>query len=155
MACSACERIDRGRAGRDPDFVAALPESSVFLADEQTYRGYCLVFMAEHVEQLDEVPIDRQVRLWEDVARLAAALRVELAPARINFASLGNFLAHVHWHVIPRYADDPEPLPPSTTEIRPAAKVQERSPNTGRLPKAMATCCSSTRAPVSIRAQTL
>jgi diadenosine tetraphosphate (Ap4A) HIT family hydrolase len=120
MACAACDRLERARAGRDPDFVAALSESSVFLADEQTYRGYCLVFMAEHAEQLDEVPIERQVRLWEDVARLATALRAELAPARINFAALGNFLAHVHWHVIPRYADDPEPLHPIW--VRPLAE---------------------------------
>jgi diadenosine tetraphosphate (Ap4A) HIT family hydrolase len=142
MACPACERIDRGRAGRDPDFVAALPESSVFLADEQTYRGYCLVFMADHAEQLDEVPIDRQVRLWEDVARLAAALRAELAPARINFASLGNFLAHVHWHVIPRYADDPEPLHPiwvrPLAERRLALPAPERDALIGRLRRRLA-----------------
>jgi len=142
MACSACERIDRGRAGRDPDFVAALPESSVFLADEQTYRGYCLVFMADHAEQLDEVPIDRQVRLWEDVARLAAALRAELAPTRINFASLGNFLAHVHWHVIPRYGDDPEPLHPiwvrPLAERRLALPAPERDALIGRLRRRLA-----------------
>ena len=142
MPCPACERIERGRAGRDPDFVAALPESSVFLADEQTYRGYCLVFMAEHAEQLDEVPIEKQVRLWEDVASLAAALRVELAPARINFASLGNFLAHVHWHVIPRYADDPEPLHPiwvrPLAERRLALPASERDALIGRLRRRLA-----------------
>jgi diadenosine tetraphosphate (Ap4A) HIT family hydrolase len=120
MPCPACDRLDRARAGRDPDFVTALSASSVFLADEQAYRGYCLVLLREHVDHLDEVSIDRQVLLWEDVARLASALRRELSPVRLNYACLGNFLTHVHWHVIPRYADDPEALHPIW--VRPLAE---------------------------------
>jgi diadenosine tetraphosphate (Ap4A) HIT family hydrolase len=124
MPCPACDRLDRARAGRDPDFVAALPAASVFLADEQVYRGYCLLLAHEHADHLDEMPIERQVQLWEDVARLAAALRRELAPARLNYACLGNFLTHVHWHVIPRYPDDPEPLHPIW--VRPLAERRVR-----------------------------
>ena len=120
MPCAACDRLERGRAGRDPDFVAALSASSVFLADEQVYRGYCLVLLHGHAERLDEMPIERQVQMWEDVARVASGLRTLLAPARINYACLGNFLAHVHWHVIPRYPDDPEPLHPIW--VRPLAE---------------------------------
>jgi diadenosine tetraphosphate (Ap4A) HIT family hydrolase len=30
-----------------------------------------------------------------------------LRPDKINLASLGNMVAHLHWHVIPRFADDP------------------------------------------------
>ena len=142
MPCPACDRLEPDRAGRDHDFVASLSESSIFLADEQTYRGYCLVFMAEHAEQLDEAPIEHQVRLWEDVARLASALRAELAPARINFACLGNFLTHVHWHVIPRYADDPEPLHPiwvrPLAERRVSLPARDRDDLIGRLRRRLA-----------------
>ncbi len=130
MPCPACDRLDRSRAGRDPDFVAALAESSVFLADEQAYPGYCLLLAQDHADALDEMPIERQVRLWEDVARLASALRKELAPARLNYACLGNFLTHVHWHVIPRYADDPEPLHPIW--VRPLAERRVSLPGTER-----------------------
>ncbi len=34
------------------------------------------------------------------------ALRQLMLPAKINLASLGNMTAHLHWHVIPRFADD-------------------------------------------------
>ena len=34
------------------------------------------------------------------------ALRARLAPAKINLASLGNLVPHLHWHVVPRFADD-------------------------------------------------
>ena len=106
MSCSACDRITRIAEGRNPDFVATLSETHVLLADEQAYRGYCLLFLKDHHEALDALPLDRQARVWEDVARVAGVVRRECAPLRINYACLGNFVTHVHWHVIPRYADD-------------------------------------------------
>ena len=34
-------------------------------------------------------------------------LRDSLQPDKINLASFGNVVPHLHWHVIPRFADDP------------------------------------------------
>jgi len=34
------------------------------------------------------------------------ALREALAPDKVNLASLGNVVPHLHWHVIPRFRDD-------------------------------------------------
>lgn len=31
----------------------------------------------------------------------------ELRPHKVNLASLGNVVPHLHWHVIPRWRDDP------------------------------------------------
>src|SRR5512138_213297 len=112
MDCSACARIARIADGANPDFVATLSESHVTLADEQAYRGYCILLLKDHAEHLDALTIDRQRRLWNDVIRVAGALRAVAAPARLNYACLGNFVTHVHWHVIPRQADDPEPMNP-------------------------------------------
>lgn len=120
MACLACDRIALIAANRYPDFVVALQESYVTLADEQAYRGYCVLLLKDHHEHLADLPLERQVRLYEDVARVAAVLRQELHPLRINYACLGNFVTHVHWHVTPRYADDPEVLHPIW--VRPLAE---------------------------------
>jgi diadenosine tetraphosphate (Ap4A) HIT family hydrolase len=120
VPCLGCDRIELIRQGRNPDFVAELPESYVTLADEQAYRGYCIVLTKHHHEQLGDLPLERQLRLWEDVARLGGVLRRELRPERLNYACLGNWLRHVHWHVIPRYADDPEPQHPIW--VRPLAE---------------------------------
>jgi diadenosine tetraphosphate (Ap4A) HIT family hydrolase len=35
-----------------------------------------------------------------------SVLRELLAPDKINLAALGNMVPHLHWHVIPRFADD-------------------------------------------------
>jgi len=36
-----------------------------------------------------------------------AALREVMHADKINLASLGNVVPHLHWHVIPRFTDDP------------------------------------------------
>jgi len=33
-------------------------------------------------------------------------LRARLTPTKMNLASLGNQTPHLHWHLIPRFADD-------------------------------------------------
>jgi len=141
MDCSACARIARIAERRNPDFIATLSESHVTLADEQAYRGYCILLLKDHHEHLDALPLERQRGLFDDVVRVAAALRSETAPLRINYACLGNFVTHVHWHVIPRYADDPEPTNPiwvrPLSERRVTLPASEREALIGRLRRAL------------------
>ena len=47
------------------------------------------------------------------VSQVEAAIRSVMQPHKINVASLGNVVPHLHWPVIPRYADDmhfPNPI---------------------------------------------
>jgi diadenosine tetraphosphate (Ap4A) HIT family hydrolase len=141
MSCAGCDRIAAVKAGRNADFVAELSESYVTLADEQAYRGYCILYLKDHQEDLAALSFERQGRLWDDVARVAGALRRELAPERVNYACLGNMLRHVHWHVTPRYADDPEPQHPiwvrPLAERRLALPAAERQALVKRIKKAL------------------
>jgi len=130
MACPACARLERIARDADPEFVTTLSECQVVLADEQLYRGYCILFLRDHAEHLADLSFERQQRVWDDVARVAAAVRKVVEPVRLNYACLGNMTTHVHWHVIPRHADDPEPLHPiwvrSVSERRAALSEDER-----------------------------
>jgi diadenosine tetraphosphate (Ap4A) HIT family hydrolase len=48
----------------------------------------------------------------QGVFAVEMVLRRLMSPDKINLACLGNLTPHLHWHVIPRYADDPHfPLP--------------------------------------------
>jgi diadenosine tetraphosphate (Ap4A) HIT family hydrolase len=51
-------------------------------------------------------PAERQ-RLMNVVFAVEAAIREVAKPDKINLASLGNVVPHLHWHVIPRWATDP------------------------------------------------
>jgi diadenosine tetraphosphate (Ap4A) HIT family hydrolase len=74
--------------------------------------------LRDHVEHLDDLDQPRQLEIFADVARVARAIRslTTASPRpRINYECLGNVVPHLHWHVIPRHADDPFPRQPVWT----------------------------------------
>lgn len=78
----------------------------VILAPEPDYPGFCRVVWREHVREMtDLAPADR-ARLMHVVFAVERALRAELHPVKLNLASLGNQVPHLHWHVVPRFEDD-------------------------------------------------
>jgi diadenosine tetraphosphate (Ap4A) HIT family hydrolase len=70
------------------------------------YPGFCRVVWHEHVREMTDLSAAQRARLMTVVWALEAALRQVLHPAKINLASLGNQVPHLHWHVIPRFNDD-------------------------------------------------
>ena len=112
MSCAACESIERIRRGANDSFIAQLSESYAVLADEQFYEGWCVLLIKDHQEHLAQVPRERSGRLWQDVIRVAEAMPRPFKPVRITYECLGNQLHHIHWHVVPRYANDPDPTSP-------------------------------------------
>jgi len=85
----------------------------VVLVDDADYPGYVRVIVNAHVREMtDLAPADCR-RLLDTVLAVEAAQREACAPHKVNLACFGNVTPHVHWHVIPRFADDahfPEPI---------------------------------------------
>ncbi|MGA7180645.1 MAG: HIT family protein [Thiobacillaceae bacterium] len=85
----------------------------VVLADETGYPGFCRVILTRHIKEMTDLPESDQKRLLSVLMAVEEAVRQVMAPDKINLASLGNVVPHLHWHVIPRYADDehfPNPI---------------------------------------------
>jgi diadenosine tetraphosphate (Ap4A) HIT family hydrolase len=79
---------------------------SVIIVDDANYPGFCRVIWNEHVREMSDLAQDDRLLLNEAVYRLELAVREAMQPLKVNVASLGNVVPHLHWHVIPRYADD-------------------------------------------------
>jgi diadenosine tetraphosphate (Ap4A) HIT family hydrolase len=56
---------------------------------------------------MTDLPDDDRAHVMRVVFAVESVLREHLEPLKINLASFGNAVPHLHWHVIPRYADDP------------------------------------------------
>ena len=85
----------------------------VILVDDDDYPGFCRVILNRHVKEMTDLPLQERHRVMEAVFATEEAVREVLQPGKINLASLGNMVPHVHWHVIPRFADDrhfPNPI---------------------------------------------
>lgn len=76
-------------------------------ADGAAYRGFCRVVWNEHVKELTDLSEPDRQSFMDAVFALEKVLRQELRPEKMNLASLGNITQHLHWHVIPRFRDDP------------------------------------------------
>lgn len=105
-ACPLCEPTTENLLWQDA-------RCRVILVDDADYAGYCRVIWQAHVREMtDLAPADQQ-HLFAVVLAVEAQLRELMQPTKINLASLGNQVPHLHWHVIPRFIDDahfPDPV---------------------------------------------
>ena len=99
MTCPLCSG-DGGEVLWRDDFCR------VVLADEPNYPAFCRVILSAHIKEMSDLDTSARGRLMAVVFAVELSLRELLNPDKINLASLGNVVPHVHWHVIPRFADD-------------------------------------------------
>ena len=102
LTAAACELCDS--AGSDALWQDEL--CRVVLVEDRDYAGFCRVILNRHVSEMTDLDAVTRQRLMRVVFAAEQALRELMQPAKINLASLGNRVAHLHWHVIARFADD-------------------------------------------------
>jgi diadenosine tetraphosphate (Ap4A) HIT family hydrolase len=102
MSAPACELCDA--AGGELLWRDEL--CRVVLVEDGNYPGFCRVILNRHLKEMTDLDAAERQGLMQVVFAAERALRQLLQPAKINLASLGNMTPHLHWHVIPRFADD-------------------------------------------------
>jgi len=105
-------RIDMIKQGTNPSFVMELETGYVVLGDFQFYEGYALFLCKEHVKELHDLKKDFKEKFLIEMSIVAEAVFKAFKPKKINYELLGNSDSHLHWHIFPRYSDDPSPEKP-------------------------------------------
>ncbi|MHB8534893.1 MAG: HIT family protein [Sulfuricaulis sp.] len=85
----------------------------VILLNDPDYPGFCRVVWREHVKEMTDLSETERAHLMSVVFVVERVIRELLRPDKINLASLGNQVPHLHWHVIPRFTGDahfPDPV---------------------------------------------
>jgi diadenosine tetraphosphate (Ap4A) HIT family hydrolase len=78
----------------------------VVLVDDANYPGFCRIIWRDHVKEITDLnELDRML-MMDVMWQVEQVVRDVMQPEKINLASLGNMVPHLHWHVIPRYSDD-------------------------------------------------
>ena len=90
----------------DAPTVYADDKLFVIIVDDASYPGFCRVIWRDHVREMSDLAREDRLLLNEVVFHVEQAVRETMAPTKVNVASLGNVVPHLHWHIIPRYADD-------------------------------------------------
>ncbi len=113
MSCPLCDSPGGDVVWRD-DFCRI-----VQVDDTPDYPGFCRVVLNRHVAEMTDLVPQERSRLMMTVMKVEQALRNLMNPDKINLAALGNVVPHLHWHVIPRFTDDPHfPNPIWGTRLR-------------------------------------
>jgi len=113
--------------------VRKLDVSTLYLHKIQGYKGYCLlVFDNRHAVRPSQLSRKEWSSFSNDLWRSQHAVEQVTEPDHMNVAALGNQMAHLHWHIIPRYKADPRwggPIWTSTEEEMETFTLQENEFN--------------------------
>jgi len=89
--------------------------SVAYLHDDQFFPGWSVLVLKRHATELWQLAPAERAALMDEVTRVAQALAAGFDAVKMNYELLGNQVAHIHWHLIPRRADDPAPRVPAWT----------------------------------------
>jgi len=104
--CFACDV----NAGREPTPGGPIYRDDLWLADhgiDRIVRGYVVLKPLRHVDELADRLPDEAATLGVVMRKVLAAMRTALVTERIYVCSFAETVHHLHFHLLPRYADMP------------------------------------------------
>ena len=106
--CGICSWINEIK--ENPDYlVKELSTGYAVLSKYQYeyYKGYTIFLCKRHVGELHELEKSFRTEFLKEMSRVAEAVYKALKPDKLNYELLGNTEPHLHWHIFPRYKEDP------------------------------------------------
>jgi len=97
MACPLC-------ASQNENIIKSNNLFRVILVDE--IPGFVRIILNRHIAEFSDLNFDEYCEVMKEVYRIEKIIREVLNPDKINVASLGNYVPHLHIHIIPRYKND-------------------------------------------------
>lgn len=91
----------------------------VIHAAVEGHPWFLRVILNRHVPEMSDLDPPERAALMRVVFAAEQTLREACTPVKMNLASFGNQVPHLHWHVVARFADDPHyPEPPFGAPVR-------------------------------------
>ena len=75
-------------------------------ASDDELPGFVRVIVKRHASEMTDLTSEENSMVRQAVRMCEICMLETMHPDKINLASLGNMVPHVHWHVIARYKDD-------------------------------------------------
>lgn len=106
--CGVCSWIDEAKAS--PDYlIKELTTGYAVLSKYQYryYQGYTVFICKQHISELHELDSNFRLDFLREMSQVAEAVFKAFNPDKLNYEMLGNTEPHLHWHLFPRYKNDP------------------------------------------------
>ena len=106
--CPLCRKVAAAGGLPEQEVVWHFPHSVAFLGPWQFYHGYCLLVSRTHATELSRLADPERRAYLDEMCLLARAVETACRPHKLNYELLGNQVGHLHWHLFPRSAVDPD-----------------------------------------------
>jgi diadenosine tetraphosphate (Ap4A) HIT family hydrolase len=100
LSCPLCDTDGGLVVARTPRFRV------VRVLDEPAHPAFYRLIWNTHVAEFSDLSDTDRHACMDAVTEIERVLRALLAPTKVNLASLGNVVPHLHWHVIARFDGD-------------------------------------------------
>jgi len=80
---------------------------------EQSEIPWLKIFTQNAYKEMSEVPALVKSEIYDHLDIIEKEMLSYYRPKKINIASFGNYMPHVHWHIMARFEEDsffPEPM---------------------------------------------
>ena len=87
--------------------------SLVFIEIEKSEIPWLKIFTTKPYKEFSDCPQDVKIEIWRLLDLIEKEMILFYNPTKINIASFGNYLPHVHFHIMARFENDsyfPEPM---------------------------------------------
>ena len=85
----------------------------IYIEEEKSEVPWLKVFTKEPYKEFSDCPKEVKSAIWDAIEVIEKEMLNYFQPKKINIASFGNYLPHVHFHVMSRFENDsyfPEPM---------------------------------------------
>ena len=86
---------------------------NIKIETEKSEIPWLKIFTQHPYKEMSEVPSEIKFEIYELLDVIEKEMLTYYKPKKINIASFGNYMPHVHWHIMARFEEDsyyPEPM---------------------------------------------
>ena len=86
---------------------------TIRIETEESEIPWLKLFTQHPYKEMSDVPAEIKFEIYDLLDIIEKKMRSYYAPEKINIASFGNYLPHLHWHIMARFREDsffPEPM---------------------------------------------
>jgi len=106
MDCFYCEEGEKRKSLMIE--ICKLKYSTVYLNRNQTHKGRLVVKFSLHKTEFFQLTEEERDGFFAEMALASKAVFELYHPAKLNYATYGDTVPHVHMHVVPKYENSPD-----------------------------------------------
>lgn len=104
--CPLCQTAEDCLQGKYSLLIHEFTYTYLVFGVHQFYPGYGVLILKEHCREMHHLEKEIQEEVFRELMQAGKAVDTVFQPWKMNYASYGNLVPHLHWHIIPRYEND-------------------------------------------------